>query len=202
MKSHIYPSLALGLLLGLAACSNQSSDAETDLAIPVSVEDIKLGSIEQTISTTGTVTASKEATLNTEMNGDYFLSKNPRTGQLFALGDMVEKGQVVIELQDEEYLNNIGLESKKLSLNIAEQDYTKQKSLFDKGGVTQSELSNAEVSLVNARKNYELAQIQLEKMKIRAPFKGILTELPYFTQGTKVANGTKVVGLMSSYNFV
>lgn len=197
MKSHIYPSLALGLLLGLSACSNQSSDAETDLAIPVSVEDIKLGSIEQTISTTGTVTASKEATLSTEMNGDYFLSKNPRTGQLFALGDMVEKGQVVIELQDEEYLNNIGLESKKLSLNIAEQDYTKQKSLFDKGGVTQSELSNAEVSLVNARKNYELAQIQLEKMKIRAPFKGILTELPYFTQGTKVANGTKVVGLMS-----
>jgi len=61
------------------------------LAIPVSVEDIKLGSIEQTISTTGTVTASKEATLNTEMNGDYFLSKNPRTGQLFALGDRLKK---------------------------------------------------------------------------------------------------------------
>ncbi len=197
MKIKLYPSLALVVLLGLAACNNQSSDAEADLSIPVSVEDIKLSSIEQTVNTTGTVTASKEASLATEMSGDYFLATNPKTGRPFALGDVVEKGQVVIELQDKEYLNNIGLEAKELSLKISEQEYTKQKSLFDKGGVTQSELSNAEVSLVNARNNYELAQIQLEKMKVRVPFKGIITELPYYTQGTKVASGAQVVSLMS-----
>jgi RND family efflux transporter MFP subunit len=191
--------LALFALIGLSACNNQSSNAETDLAIPVSVEDIKPGSIEQTISTTGTVTASAQATLSTETSGDYILKVNPQTGRKFALGDKVRKGQVIIELEDEEYLNGIGLEAKKLSLQIAEQTYQKQKSLFDKGGVTQSELSDAEVSLVSAKDSYELAQIQLGKLQVKAPFDGIITDLPTYTQGTRVAGSTEVVSLMN-YN--
>ncbi|WP_320168221.1 efflux RND transporter periplasmic adaptor subunit [Mangrovibacterium marinum] len=189
--------LAFFALLTLAACNNQSSNAETDVAIPVSVEDIKPGSIEQTISTTGTVTASAEAILTTETSGDYMLKVNPQTGRKFALGDKVRKGQSIIELKDDEYLNGIGLEAKKLSLQIAEQTYQKQKSLFDKGGVTQSELSDAEVSLVNAKDSYELAQIQLGKLQVKAPFDGIITDLPTYTPGTRVASGTEVVSLMS-----
>ncbi|WP_423130073.1 efflux RND transporter periplasmic adaptor subunit [Gaoshiqia sp. Z1-71] len=197
MKVKAYQSLAILGLLGMVACSNPGSDTETDLAIPVSVEDLKLGSIEQTIGTTGTVTASKEVSLSTEMSGNYFLATNSRTGRPFALGDVVENGQLIIELQDKEFLNNLGMEAKELNFKIAEEEYTKQKSLFDKGGVTQRELSNAEVSLVNARNNYELAHIQVEKMKVKAPFRGIITELPYVTQGTKVASATPAVTLMS-----
>ncbi|WP_339735406.1 efflux RND transporter periplasmic adaptor subunit [uncultured Sunxiuqinia sp.] len=197
MKINLYHSVILFALLGLAACNNQSADSEAEIAIPVSVEDLKPGFIEQTINTTGTVTATKEATLMTEMAGRYSLGTNPRTGKPFMLGDHVAKGQVIVELEDEEYVNNLGMEAKELNLRISEQNYTKQKSLFDKGGVTQSELSNAEVSAVNARDSYELAKIQLEKMKVRAPFNGVITKLPYYTQGTRVANGTEVVSLMS-----
>lgn len=197
MNIKFYAPIALFAILGLTSCNNQSSNAETDMAIPVSVEDIKLGSIEQTIATTGTVTASQTTILSTETSGDYTLKNNPRTGRAFALGDMVEKGQTIIQLEDQEYLNGLGLEAKELNLKIAEQTYEKQKSLYDKGGVTLSELSNAEVSLVNAKNSNELAQIQLAKMQVRAPFRGIITELPTFTRGTKVASGTAVVSLMS-----
>jgi RND family efflux transporter MFP subunit len=197
MKIKLYHSVILLALLGLAACNNQSADSQAEIAIPVSVEDLKPASIEQTISTTGTVTATKEATLTTEMAGRYSLATNSRTGKPFMLGDRVTKGQVIVELEDEEYINNLGMEAKELSLKISEQNYTKQKSLFDKGGVTQSELSNAEVSAVNARDSYELAKIQLEKIKVRAPFNGVITKLPYFTQGNKLASGTEVVSLMS-----
>ncbi|MGQ7868065.1 efflux RND transporter periplasmic adaptor subunit [Sunxiuqinia sp. sy24] len=197
MKINLYYTIILSALLGLSACNNQSADSETEIAIPVSVEDLRPDFIEQTINTTGTVVATKEATLTTEMAGRYTLATNPKTGKRFMLGDRVNQGQVIVKLEDEEYVNNIGMQAKELNLKISEQNYTKQKSLYDKGGVTQSELSNAEVSAVNARDSYELAKIQLEKMNVVAPFGGVITQLPYVTKGTKVASGTEVVNLMS-----
>ena len=194
-KIHL-PFIAL-VIFALASCNNQTQDAETDLAIPVSVEDLKTGSIEQTINTTGTVAAAKETSLTTEMAGDYFLAKNPSTGKAFALGDKVKEGQLIVELKDEEYVNGIALDAKKLNLEISEQDFKKQESLFEKGGVTQLELRNSEVSFINAKYAYEGALLDLEKMKVRAPFTGIITELPYLTNGTKVASGTEVISMMS-----
>lgn len=197
MKNRFYHIAIFFALVGLAACNNQSADTTAEVAIPVSVQDLKPAFIEQTVSTTGTVVATKEVTLSTEMAGRYTLATNPRTGKPFMLGDQVEKGQVIVKLEDEEYVNNIGMEAKELSLKIAEQDYKKQESLFEKGGVTQSDLSNAQVAAVNARTSYETAQIQLNKMKVVAPFKGVITSLPYFTRGTKVPSGTAVVSLMN-----
>lgn len=185
------------LLFALASCNNQTQDVEADLAIPVSVDDLKPGSIEQTINTTGTVVATKEVSLITEMAGDYYLAVNPKTGRPFALGDQVNEGQVIVELKDEEYVNGIALESKKLNLEISEQEFQKQESLYEKGGVTLREFRNSEVSFINAKYDFERAEIQLEKMKVRAPFRGVITELPYFTKGTKVASATAVVSLMS-----
>ncbi|MEL7589169.1 MAG: efflux RND transporter periplasmic adaptor subunit [Prolixibacteraceae bacterium] len=190
-------SAFLFAILGLAACKSQNQNAETEVAVPVSVIDLRPSSIEQSTSTTGTVMATKEVALSTEMAGKYRLLTNPRTGRPFMLGDRVDSGQAIIELEDEEYKNGIGIEAKELSLKMAEQDYKKQKSLFDKGGVTLSELSNAEVAAVNARDSYDLAKIRLGYMKVSAPFTGVLTGLPYFTNGTKVTSGTVVANLMS-----
>lgn len=189
--------IPLFVMLGLAACNNQSQNTTAEVAVPVSVLDIRPGSIEQTISTTGTVAASQSVTLTTEMAGKYKLAVNPATGKPFMLGDRVSQGQVIIELEDEEFVNGLGMEAKELSLKLSEQNYQKQKSLFDKGGVTQTELSNAEVEAVNARDSYEAAKIQLGYMTVKAPFKGVITSLPYYTNGTKVASDTEVVTLMS-----
>ena len=183
--------------LALASCSNQSQNATADVAVPVSVLDLRPSSIEQTISATGTVTATQSVILTTEMAGKYKLAVNPATRKPFMLGDKVNAGQVIVEIEDEEFLHNLSLESKKLSLQIAEQNYEKQKSLLEKGGVTQNELSNAEIQAVNARDNNELAKIQLAKMSVKAPFRGVITSLPYYTNGTKINNGTEVAGLMS-----
>ena len=197
MIKRIYFPTVLLILAVLSACNNQQQDTETELAIPVSVEDIKPGSIEQTISSTGTVAAAKEVSLLTETAGEYFVAKNPKTGKHFSLGDKVTKGQVIVELKDEEYVNGIALETKELNLEISEQEYKKQESLYEKGGVTLREYRNSEVSFINSKYDYERAQIQLEKMNVRAPFTGVITELPHFTPGTKVNSGTMVVGLMS-----
>ncbi|MFY9151783.1 MAG: efflux RND transporter periplasmic adaptor subunit [Prolixibacteraceae bacterium] len=189
--------IALIVLIGATtACNNQQTNTTTELAVPVSVTDIKPGSIEKVINTTGTLNATKKTVINTEMTGEYKLLINPKTRRPFALGDLVENGQTVIQLEDAEYVNGIGLESKKLNLEISEQNMKKQQSLFEKGGVTQLDYRNSEVSYTNAKYDFERANLQLAKMKVKAPFRGVITDLTAITNGTQVATGTAVLSLM------
>jgi len=193
----IHQFIALIALIGATtACNNQPTNTTTELAVPVSVSDIKPKSIEKIINTTGTLNATKKTVLSTEMTGKYKLLTNPRTHRPFALGDLVENGQVVVQLEDAEYVNGIGLESKKLNLDITEQTMKKQQSLFEKGGVTQLDYRNSEVNYTNAKDAFERANLQLAKMSVRAPFKGAITDLPAITNGTQVSTGTAVVSLM------
>lgn len=186
-----------GIIAGFASCNNQVQNEQADLAIPVSVEDVKTQSIQQYINTTGTVKATSETTLSTQTTGDYRLMTNPGTGRAFKLGDRVKAGQVIVRLEDKEYEIGIAIETKKLNLEISENEYEKQKSLYEKGGVTLRELRNSEVSKINAQNDYESAKIKLEKMNVVAPISGVIVDLPYYTQGTKIGSGQSVVSLMS-----
>jgi len=147
--------LLLAILLALVSCNNRQQAETTDIASPVSVEDIKKQSIEKYLNTTGTAKATQEVTLSTEMAGLYRLQNNPVTGRPFKLGDRVKAGQVIAKLDDQEYVNGIAIDAQKLNLEIAEQEYEKQKSLYEKGGVTLRELRNSEVSAKNAKYNYD-----------------------------------------------
>ncbi len=181
----------------IAACSQQGQSESSELAVPVSVEDVKLQGIKQFVSTTGTVKATSEVVLNSEMTGEYYLQRNPATGRPFKLGDRVNKGQTIIRFENEEYENNLAVEAVKLNLEISEQEYEKQKSLYEKGGVTLRELRNSEVSRTNAQYNFENSRIQLAKMNVVAPFSGVIVELPYYTNGTRLTSGSHLVTLMS-----
>lgn len=187
------------ILAAFAACNQQSQSESTELAVPVSVEDLKLQSIQQFVSTTGTINATSEITVNSEMAGDYYLQNNPATGRPFRLGDRVTSGQTIVRFENDEYVNNLSMEAVKLNLEISEQEYEKQKSLYEKGGVTLRELRNSEVSKTNAQYSYENAEIQLAKMNVTAPFTGIIVELPHYTRGTRVQSGSHLFSLMS-YN--
>jgi RND family efflux transporter MFP subunit len=180
----------------MAACGNQGSQVSNDLAIPVSVADVVKKSIVQYINTTGTATAASQVTLYTEMAGNYNLNKNPRTGGLYKLGDIVEKGEVIVKLENPETQNSIAIDTKKLNLEISALEYQKQKSLYEKGGVTLREMKTAEVSQATAATDYENAKIQLAKMQIIAPFRGVIVDLPQVTNGTKVNTTTSVVTVM------
>ena len=191
--------LLLMAAAGIAAvsCNNQPQSETTELAVPVSVENVKRQSISQFINTTGTAKSMFETTLNSEVSGQYTLLTNPATGRPFKLGDKVREGQVVVRFEDAEYVNGLAIDAKKLNLEISENEYEKQKSLYEKGGVTLRELRNSEVSRTNAQYDYESAQIRLAKMNVVAPFSGVIVELPYYTKGTRVNSGQPMVSLMS-----
>jgi RND family efflux transporter MFP subunit len=188
--------ILVALLPFMAACGNQGSQLNNELAVPVSVLDVVKKPIVQYISTTGTATAASQATLSTEMAGIYRAQKNPKTGAEFKLGDIVDKGQVLIRLENPETQNSIAIATKKLNLDISELENQKQKSLYEKGGVTLRELKNSEVALAQANTDYENAKIQLAKMEIIAPFRGAIVDLPQITSGTHANANTAVVTLM------
>lgn len=191
--------LLVGILV-LAGCGGQQGDTGVEIAAPVSVEEIKYKPIEEFFTSTGTVKAILEATLKSETSGFYRLAMNPKTKQPFALGDVVEKGQVIIYLDNPELESSIMIESRLLELEVSQQELEKQKSLYEKGGATYRELKNAEKNYMNAQYNYENAKIQLEKLKISAPFDGVIVDLPYYTPRTKNDAGLRMVQIMNYSN--
>lgn len=182
------------------ACNNQPQSNQSDIETPVSVQELKKGSISRLINTTGTALATYSVELNSEMSGMYKLQNNPKTGKPYKLGDTVKKGQLIIRLEDQEYENGIALDSKKLTLEIAEQEQGKQKELYEKGGVTLSEMRNSEVRVTNARYDLENAQLNLEKMNVTAPFDGVIVTLPHYTANSRVSQGQSMAGFMDYAN--
>ncbi len=103
---------------------------------------------------------------------------------------------MIVRLENQEYENNVQLESKKLQIEITEKEWEGQKVLYEKGGATQKDVTNAENSYINAKLALENAYITLNKLNIKAPFKGVIVALPYFTPQVEVASGSTIAELM------
>lgn len=196
MNSYVKIAGLVSLGFVLFSCNNNRNTSSSETTTPVWVEDVQFRNIEEYITTTGTAKATKTIEIKSENAGDYRLQTNPRTGRPYRLGDVVETGSVIIRLENKEYENNVQLESKKLQIQIAEKEWEGQKLLLEKGGATEKDVNNAENSYINAKLALENAYITLEKMNVKAPFKGVIVNLPYFTPGVEVASGSTLVGLM------
>ena len=186
----------LSIAICVASCNNNQDNQANEPEVPVSVINVESSSIEKLINTNGTVFPMQKAEFKSEIAGIYKLNTNPKTGKPYRLGDAVSVGEAIIGLEDPEYENSIAIESKKLNLDIAQQEYTKQQSLYEKGGVTQRELRNAEVSFTNAKYDFENSKLKLAKMKIASPFNGVLVELPYYTQNVRINAGQPLFTVM------
>jgi RND family efflux transporter MFP subunit len=198
MKEHVVNRYLLVICIGLLiiGCESSDFDNELEISIPVSIEEVKKGPIEEFITTTATVYAIKNTILMSEVEGTYRLSKNPRTNRKFGVGDKVSQNETIIHIDNPEYENNIKIESQKLNLDISKREFEKQQSLYDKGGVTIRELKNSEMMYMDADYTYKNSLIQLGKMKVKAPFSGVLVDLPYYTPGTKVTVNQRMIELM------
>ncbi len=193
MKRLVY---IIVLAIAFTACNNEQEEKRADVSVPVSVLEVKKQPIEKYINTTGTVVPVKEVELKALISGKYQLLINPVTGRQFALGDRVKEGQEIVRIDDQEYENNLKLEAQKLNLEVSKQSLEKQKSLYEKGGVTLNDIKKAEIDLVNAEYTYKDAEIRIQKMVVKAPFTGVIVDLPYFTENTKIDAGASVVKMM------
>lgn len=177
-------------------CRNQNQNLNADVEIPVSVEDLRLKSIEEFINTTGTVFPKGDILLKSKITALYYLENNPRTGKPWQLGDRIKEGELIARLEDREYINSLKLETNQLNLELSETELRKQESLYEKGGVTLKDLKTAGINYENARTTVENSRLQLEKTKIVSPIDGVIVDLPYYTAGTQVETGSAIAKVM------
>jgi membrane fusion protein, multidrug efflux system len=194
MKRYI---LLLGLFpFLLFSCNSPQDRLAAEINVPVWVMELNPEPMERNVSITGTVKPIKEAQLKAQIAGKYKLHKNPATNNPFTLGDYVREGQEIIILENKEYETGIRLSSLNLNLEITSQTYEKQQSLHEKGGVTLSELKQAEINFINAKYAYDDALIKMEKIRVKAPFSGIIVDLPNYTPGIELEAGKDLVKIM------
>lgn len=193
MKKSIF---IIAVIIAFTGCRNQEQNLNADVEVPVSVENIKLKSIEEFINTTGTAFPKGEITLKSKITASYYLEKNPETGRFWQLGDKIKAGALIARLEDKEYVNSIKLETNQLNMELTESELKKQESLYEKGGVTLKELKTAGINYENAKSTVENSKLQLDKTRIVAPIDGVIVDLPYYTQSTQVETGSTIAKIM------
>ena len=173
----------------LNACNEQRMSSSSETTTPVWLAEVGKRDVRELTTTTGTAKAAKTVEVKSETNGKYELMINPKTKRPYKLGDIVEEGAVIIKLNNKEHENTVSLPTKKMQVDIAKKEWEGQKAVFEKGGATEKDVLNAESSYIQAQTALETAYSDLAKLSIKAPFKGAIVSLPYFTPNLEIASG-------------
>jgi len=196
MKKKMILFLSIAFLAMLVSCKEENLSVDTESTIPVKAAELQPKSIQEFVTATGTAFAIREVLLKTEQTGRYLLHINPRTGVPFKMGDNIKKDEILISLDNPEFVNQIAFESKKLQHESAQREYTKQQSVYEKGGITLKELTDAERAFIDSKYSYENAVLALKKLEIKSPFDGVIVDLPHFTNSQWIEANTAVVQIM------
>ncbi len=186
--------LFIFLALFSLACNGGDDKSAADLTVPVVVEKIKRGPIAKFISTTGTLRGIKEEAVIAEVQGVLNLVQT--NGTVLHAGTKVEKDRLLAEIDNQEYVLEVRVESQKLAMQNADRELKKQQALFKEGGVTEKELEVARKSALDARLNYEAAELKAGKLKLRAPISGFITNLQSNFDGIQVQPGFQFCKIM------
>jgi RND family efflux transporter MFP subunit len=196
-KNILSVGACLVIALSFAACDNARPNRSSDSTTPVWLGDVVKRSIREVSTTTGTARATQTAEVKSEKTGRYRLQVNPRTGKAYKLGDIVEAGAVVVRLENPMEVSSNSIETKQMDVTITEQEWQGQKRLSDSlRAATEKDVLSAEKSFINAKLALENAREELEKFSVKAPFRGVLTRLPYFTPDVEVATGQVIFEVM------
>src|SRR5688572_4770807 len=142
---------------------------------------VERGNIEATVSATGTLGAVTTVQVGTQVSGQIsaiFVDFNDRVkkGQLIARIDPTLQQQAVRDAQ-------AGVERVRAELDQAERDHERNRQLFERKVITESEFSAVQYQLAIANASVKSAQVTLDRARqnlsytsIYAPIDGIVVE--------------------------
>lgn len=90
-------------------------------------------------------------------------------------GDEVEKGQVLAQIDDDDY--KIALQRATAAYTLAKADYERDKKVYDKGVIPEAELDAKKTKMLTAKADLDDTQLRLSRCTIKAPIDGIIRRL-------------------------
>ena len=200
MSRRFIRPLALAALAGLAlagaGCGPQPEEAALEFRASVSAESVRPGSVERLLTTTGTVRARREATIVVETAGKLRILPNPKTGERFAVGDEVKRGQVIGAVDPQELRTSSRSAARRQALAAAEAEYRRNLKMYEEGLISELQLAEYETREANAKADYENALLQEGKGRIESPMAGVLTEVLTAADDAYASTGTVLAKVM------
>ena len=157
--------ITLGWTTRTSDSSGQSSGAVTSSTTSVEVQPVQIGPIREVVRAIGTLEANESVMVRPEIAGTI-------RRILFAEGQPVQKGSVLVELDDSELQAQV--EQARAELNMAKLTYDRMKQLV--GGqnayVSQQQIDQAVSAVTTATAQHSMYLTRLAKTRVRAPFSG------------------------------
>ncbi|MDX2167007.1 MAG: efflux RND transporter periplasmic adaptor subunit [Deltaproteobacteria bacterium] len=178
--------LALTLAAAASGCGRSADSATTKAGPPpVSVEVVAVPRepIVDIVDLVGQLEAEESVELKPETSGVV-------RSVAFEDGDEVAAGALLFELRDDE--ERAKLHEAEAKLTLAEDELGRTRQLAAQKTVSPSELDRAIANAEAARARRDLAQVELDRMHIRAPFDGVLGAREV-SPGDRVSKTTKLV---------
>ena len=184
-------------LISIVACGDDPR-IEEKLIRPVRTALVRSSASEQVRSFTGSTQAGAEIALSFKVSGTVMQL-------LVRVGDSVEKGQLIAELDPSDYELREGQARASRALRRAEQrnleaQYDRVRALYENNNASRTELDAARAraesadSLLEATsKTLELATKQLSYTRLVAPVSGLISEVPGDENENVAAGQTTVV---------
>ena len=174
---------SLLVALGATACHKAVTAAPAPQALPVQTVTVSATPVPQSDEYVATIKSRRSATLNPRADGNL-------TQILVHSGDHVRQGEVLMAIdpakQEATVAAQVGTERQKLAVYKYNQtEVERQRALFAAGVTSRDTLDQAEQSYENSKADYEAAvasrisqEKELDYYKIRAPFDGIVGDIP------------------------
>ncbi len=151
-------------------------------AIPVRVAAIRRAAISSLYSTSATLRADKTATITARTRGVV-------RRLLVEEGDRVNEGATVAVLEDDE--QRIARERARTNAENKKRTYERAAALVEQGLMAEEEFETARREAQDAEHAFSLADLELSRTQIRAPFSGKILKR-HLDVGATVSDGTAV----------
>ncbi|WP_420315826.1 efflux RND transporter periplasmic adaptor subunit [Ekhidna sp.] len=197
IKRVLYVIIAL-VIIGLIAYpklpeitsddENMASGQSQSEDLTVNAMVVQTESLENVVNVTGSLIADESVILNSELSGKIEKIS-------FNEGQQVEKGAVIVTLNDEEILAEI--EKLQFTKKLNEDNEYRQKVLLEKEAISNEEYETALTTLNTVKSEIKVLQARLEKHYIKAPFAGIIgfrdiAEGSYLNPGARITELYKI----------